>query len=229
MSDRDATSAWRRRQRRLRAQWRHEQQTVAMVLAMVTHHSFQVGTAHDGLRAQRTVTSAREGEARAPHDALRGQKRPPLGMRPGVLLDPAPQWGADTVGYVAAPVPHLALPVLAGGDGLDGAALDFLVRQAVLAQRMEEEAAVVQRKEEEAARRRKVGLQAAREAKEWVELVDEDGKTYCWNSRLQATSLTRPGSSSSTAMQQEVVKRRKKKKRRRKRTRRTSWRRSWCR
>ena len=40
--------AQRRRERRLRAQLRHEQQTVRMVLATVTHHSFQVGTAHDG-------------------------------------------------------------------------------------------------------------------------------------------------------------------------------------
>ena len=32
-------AAWRRRQRRLRSWWRHEQQTVAAVLATVTHHS----------------------------------------------------------------------------------------------------------------------------------------------------------------------------------------------
>ena len=62
--------ARRRRERRLRAQLRHEQQTVRMVLATVTHHSFQVGTTHAGLRAQ---------------------KAPPPGMRPGVLQDPAPQ------------------------------------------------------------------------------------------------------------------------------------------
>ena len=84
-------SARRRRERRLRAQLRHEQQTVRMVLATVTHHSFQVGTAHDGLRAQKTVTSTREVEERVPHAGLRAQKAPPPGMRPGVLQDPAPQ------------------------------------------------------------------------------------------------------------------------------------------
>ena len=83
--------ARRRRERRLRAQLRHEQQTVRMVLATVTHHSFQVGTAHDGLRAQKTVTSTREVEERVPHAGLRAQKAPPPGMRPGVLQDPAPQ------------------------------------------------------------------------------------------------------------------------------------------
>ena len=62
-----------------------------MVLATVTHHSFQVGTAHDGLRAQKTVTSTREVEERVPHAGLRAQKAPPPGMRPGVLQDPAPQ------------------------------------------------------------------------------------------------------------------------------------------
>ena len=62
-----------------------------MVLATVTHHSFQVGTAHDGLRAQKTVTSTREVEERVPHAGLRAQKAPPPGIRPGVLQDPAPQ------------------------------------------------------------------------------------------------------------------------------------------
>ena len=47
-------AAWRRRQRRLRSWWRHEQQTVAAVLATVTHHSHsKVGTAYDAPRARR--------------------------------------------------------------------------------------------------------------------------------------------------------------------------------
>ena len=50
----------RRRQRRLHPQWRHEQQTVAMVLATVGHHSFGP-TANDALRSQKPVTSTREG------------------------------------------------------------------------------------------------------------------------------------------------------------------------
>ena len=38
------------------------------------------------------------------------------GMRPGVLKDPAPQV-AVTDGYVAAPVPSLAVPLLADAAG----------------------------------------------------------------------------------------------------------------
>ena len=54
---RAGTAIWRR-QRRLRAWWRHEQQTVAAVLATVTHHSHsKVGTANDAPRSQETVTS----------------------------------------------------------------------------------------------------------------------------------------------------------------------------
>ena len=51
-------SAVRRRERRLRSFWRHEQMAIQMALAAVTHHSFQVGTAHDALRSQKLITSA---------------------------------------------------------------------------------------------------------------------------------------------------------------------------
>ena len=99
--------ARRRRERRLRAQLRHEQQTVRMVLATVTHHSFQVGTAHDGLRAQ---------------------KAPPPGMRPGVLQDPAPQGRVGQhsgIGYEL--VLALDVPVLQMVEQpVDASALAFL-------------------------------------------------------------------------------------------------------
>ena len=65
-------SAVRRRERRLRSFWRHEQMAVQMALATVTHHSFQVGTAHDALRSQKLVTSAG-------------------GMRPPSLVERRPQ------------------------------------------------------------------------------------------------------------------------------------------
>ena len=53
MADRASGAAWRRRQRRLRSWWRYEQQTVAAVLATVTHHSHsKVGTANAALRGQ---------------------------------------------------------------------------------------------------------------------------------------------------------------------------------
>ena len=53
-------SAVRRRERRLRSFWRHERMAIQMALATVTHHSFQVGTAHDAPRSQKLVTSAGE-------------------------------------------------------------------------------------------------------------------------------------------------------------------------
>ena len=120
--------ARRRRERRLRAQLRHEQQTVRMVLATVTHHSFQVGTAHDGLRAQKTVTSTKEVEERVPHAGLRAQKAPPPGMRSGVLQDPAPQGRVGQhsgIGYEL--VLALDVPVLQTVEQpVDASALAFL-------------------------------------------------------------------------------------------------------
>ena len=64
------------------------------------------------------------------HDALRGQKTPPPGVRPGSLSDPGPQRSDRTVRRSSGEVPLLAVPVLAG-DGVDGTALSFLVRRAV--------------------------------------------------------------------------------------------------
>ena len=55
MADRDGTSAAkRRRERRLRAAWKHEQLSVAMALAAATHHS------------------APRDECRVPNESLRG-------------------------------------------------------------------------------------------------------------------------------------------------------------
>ena len=65
------------------------------------------------------------------HDALRGQKTPPPGVRPGSLCDPGPQRSDRTVRRSSEEVPLLAVPVLAGGDGVDRTALSFLVRRAV--------------------------------------------------------------------------------------------------
>ena len=59
--------AQRRRERRLRSWYRHEQQTVRMALAAFSHHS-----------ALRRQTKARAGEeGHEEHDALRRQKPPP--------------------------------------------------------------------------------------------------------------------------------------------------------
>ena len=141
MSDHAGTSsARRRRERRLRSWLRHERMTVAMELAAATHHSSPKGgwpdTTHDALRGQKTASSA--------------------GVHPVVLKEPEVHWEAATVGYVAAPGLLLSVPVLAGGDGVDGTALSFLVRRAVEDRKKEEE-----EKEKEKARKKKEAQEKA--------------------------------------------------------------------
>ena len=65
------------------------------------------------------------------------------GTRPGVLPDPGPQWRAVTVGYVAAPVPHLAPLALAAevDEALDALALQFLIQRG-LEDKLKEERAM---------------------------------------------------------------------------------------
>ena len=64
-----------------------------------------------------------------------GDRRPPLrrGQRPGVLTEPEPQGGAVTVGCVAASVPLLAVPLLAGaaGEAVDARTLSFLLARSL--------------------------------------------------------------------------------------------------
>ena len=84
-------AAWWRRQRRLRSWWRHEQQTVAAVLATVTHHSHsKVGTAYDAPRGQKKVTSTRVGPAEY-FELSSDDGRPTGGERPAALSEPWPQ------------------------------------------------------------------------------------------------------------------------------------------
>ena len=78
----------RRRERRLRSAWRHEQLSVAVALAAAAHHSAQPNAA---LRGQKPGTRAKEGEVREEHQALRGQTRLPPGMRPARLVGVQPQ------------------------------------------------------------------------------------------------------------------------------------------
>ena len=108
-------AAMRRRQRRLRAQLRHEQQTVAMVLATVGHHSFGP-TAYAAPRGQTTGTSAREGEVRELHHGLRAQERPLPGTRPAGLAEPRGDvvqvqrhvvGGAPSLPTLVVPVPQM--------------------------------------------------------------------------------------------------------------------------
>ena len=65
LSGQPTGAALRRRQRRLRSWWRHEQLSIAAALATVMHHSSgKVHTANGAPRSQTTATSAREVEAR---------------------------------------------------------------------------------------------------------------------------------------------------------------------
>ena len=111
-------AAWRRRQRRLRSMLRHERQTVAMALAESLHHSAQ--------RLEKA--KAREVEEQDQHAALRRQKAPPPGMRPGVLQDPLPQGRVGQhsgIGYE--PVLALDVPVLQLAEqSVDASSLAFL-------------------------------------------------------------------------------------------------------
>ena len=112
--------------------------TVAAALAEALHHSApKVGA--------------------VPNNAPRSQKTARAsGEHPGVLKEPEVQLEAATVGYVAAPGPLLAVPVLAGGDGVDRTALSFLVRRAVEDRKREEE-----EKEKEKERKKKEAQEKA--------------------------------------------------------------------
>ena len=73
-----------------------------MALAEAPHHSSGTtpskrntrvveGAKYEALRGQKTVTRAGEGEVREEHQALRGQTRLHLGMRPALLVEVPPQ------------------------------------------------------------------------------------------------------------------------------------------
>ena len=94
-----------------------------MALAEYTHHAS---------RGQ-TKARAREGVEHEKYEGLRAQKPPLPGKRPGVPPEPEPRGGAVTVGYVAAPAPPLAVPLLASaaGEAVDHSTLQFLLKHAI--------------------------------------------------------------------------------------------------
>ena len=87
------------------------------------------------------------------HVALRGQKTPPPGVRPGSLVDPGPQRSDRTVRRSSGKDPLLVVASLAdaSADGVDAATLSFLTASALEARRKEEEEE--ERKAVETARR----------------------------------------------------------------------------
>ena len=158
MADGAGTSAMRRRQRRLRSWLRHERQTVAMELAAALHHSRDVGPGtHAGLRAQKAASSREEAGVET-HNALRGLKTLPPGMRPEQLPEaPGPQRCDRTVRGTSVGAPVLAVQSLRGFDGVDDTAAKFLLRQALKKKEEEEEdwrLSVAKRNEEEKEERR---------------------------------------------------------------------------
>ena len=148
------------------------------------------------------------------------QKQVLVGMRPAPPSEVAgPQGAAATVGYVAAPVPLLAQPVLGGGNTLDAAAVQFLLAQSLLqrqrdeekaAQRLVKEAEEAKEKEERKAKFEEKMLVVNRRVRDGTATPAEEAAWRRWMGLV-------PGSSSSSS-----GKRRKRKKRRKRRTPRTS-------
>ena len=168
-----ATAAAQRRQRRLRSWLRHERMTVAMTLAEKLHHT------------SRGQKLARVGEeVHDAHDALRGQETPPPGVRPGSLSNPGPQRSDRTVRRSSGEAPLLAVPVLAGGDGVDGTALSLLVRRAVEDRKREEE-----KKERKKEAQEKADLELAKRDPWWAQYLAD----------MKAMEMRRSGNPSSAS------------------------------
>ena len=88
-------AAQRRKQRRLRSWWRHEQHSIAAVLATVWHHSYsKVGTANAALRGQKTGTSTRVGLAEY-YELSSDDGRLPRGAASGTVGVPAARKNVD--------------------------------------------------------------------------------------------------------------------------------------
>ena len=98
MAERDS-AAKRRRDRRLRMHWRHEQLTLRMALAAALHHSRDVGpVTYNALRSQKTAR-AREEEENEMHFAT-GQMTPPPRAATAEYYPLTP--GAEAGGVLAA-------------------------------------------------------------------------------------------------------------------------------
>ena len=89
MAARDAgSSARRRRERRLRAQWRHEQQSIARALAAAQHHSAPKSAGPVSHNVPRNQKTAREGTE---FYAMSEDSDVVVGGRPPSLVDVRPQ------------------------------------------------------------------------------------------------------------------------------------------
>ena len=154
------------------------------------------------------------------HAAPRGQTKARAGVRPGVLEDPGPRRETELGTYAAlrgpkppSPgVPSVAAPLLAApmADGVEEAALSFLLQRALEDKRKEEQLA--KEKEEEVRDAEEQVLLQEVERREWVQAVDErSGRSYLYNYRTLATRWTIPSSSSSGKSKRKRKKKRKRK------------------
>ena len=90
----------------------------ADALAAAPHHSAQ--------------PRAREREAHATHDAVRGQKEPSPGPRLALLAEVAgPQRSDRTVRHSARDTPLSVVPTLRGDDGVEGTTVSYLLSAAL--------------------------------------------------------------------------------------------------
>ena len=175
--------AGRRRERRLRSWWRHEQQTIRLALAAATHHSAQQNAAP---RGPKTGFRAREVEEQGTYVSLRVQKAPSPEERPGLLAEPGPQRSHRSRRHFSSDT-HLTLglPVLAGASGevVDASTLAFLTRAVLEEKRKAEE-------EEQEAKRRKTHAEEETARVELRSLLDvpRSRRTAEHESRLDAVS-----------------------------------------
>ena len=171
-------SARRRRERRLRAWWRHEQASVSAAVVSALHHSCDVGPVlYEALRGHKKTTEG-EVEEQAAHTGLRAQKTPPPGERPGLLLEPGPQRSDRTVRRSSGDnLPTLALSSLAGsaGEEMDVSILSFLTRSIL---KMREEEKKVQAMREE-----------VRDPDGWNLASGSDGVQFFWHRRTHRSVL----------------------------------------
>ena len=149
--ERDAGSARRRRERRLRSWLRHERMTVAAELSAALHHSRDAGREqYVGLRVQKSDSSAVvEDVENEMHAALRGQITPPPGERPAPLAEVAAPQGSTVARCLVDGGPTLTVPVLAGraAEAVDSSAVSFLLSQSLLAEQEEFEANLASREQ----------------------------------------------------------------------------------
>ena len=153
---RDSGAAVRRRQRRLRAQLRHEQQSVAMAVAAALHHS----------------ANKKSPVVEGTHSARQGQKTA-AGTRPAPLAEVAEPQGLSVAPRCPdAGVPLLSVPLLAGRGGIDDNSVRWLLKVELRKRQKEEK----ERKEEEewAESRRRRSLSSKEEEEEEEE--EEDSK-----------------------------------------------------